>query len=102
MFKNFGKFRLFLIVSAIFIGAAVFISEPLLNNKANTPAYIDGITITNPGNNVTIEDDDVALGIPGSANGVRVSWGIVGVTVAVINLAGALIVFFVSGEQKAR
>lgn len=102
MFKNFTKFRLFLIVAAIFIGAAVFISEPLLNNKTTVPAYVDGIAVTTPGNSVTIEDEQVALGIPGSTNSVKISWGVIGVTVAVINLAGALIVFFVSGEQKAQ
>jgi hypothetical protein len=49
---------------------------------------------------VTIDDEDVALSIPGISKTVKINWTVVGATVAVINLAGALIVIFISGEGK--
>ena len=98
--KKFVKFRLFLLVALIFIGAAVFMSDPFTNQStalSPTAGVADSI-----GNTVTITDEGVAHGVPGIGSpSTGINWTIIGIAVAAINLVGALVVIFMTGEEKS-
>jgi len=99
---DFKKLRLFFIIAFIFIGAAIFLSDPFTNKNETTEnlSYSTGEVADAACGTVTIPDEGVALGIPGASKTAGINWVVVGVAVAVINLAGALVVIFLSGDQK--
>jgi len=96
------NYKLFLIVAAVFIGAVIFLSDPFSDKKPLNHSYTTQTAAnSSEGDTVVITDEAVAMGIPGAAVTAKINGAVIVISVAVINLAGALVVIFLSGEQKA-
>ena len=98
------KFRLFLVVIFVFVGAVIFLSDPSLNKTKNSPVYdVSGNVVsmvTNP-NNVAIEDEEVAMGIPGSENS-NPNWVLISIGVTLVNLGGAIGIVFMTSKETTQ
>ncbi len=100
---NHIKFRLFLVVIFVFLGAVIFISEPFINK-----------TETNPGNSsqssavsavsdhsVAIDEEEVAKGLPGISD-IDSKWALAAIAVTVINMAGAIGIVIITSRDTVQ
>ncbi len=97
MGKNI-RFRLFLVVIFIFIGAVIFISEPFTNNQTRLANTVSSVTAEG---SVIIEDEAVATAIPPAVKSDS-RWGLLAVAVTVINLAGAIAIVIMTSRDTVQ
>lgn len=98
------KFRLFLVVIFVFIGAVIFISNPFSNENKQVPVYDAAgniVSMTTDPNTVDIEDEEVAKGIPDAA-GSNIGWNVLAIFVTIINLGGAIAVVVMTGKNTVQ
>jgi len=99
--KDHIKFRLFLVIIFVFIGAVIFISDPLANKSSGTTAnhtIVSTVSTDTDGNTVNIEEEDTALGVPAN-DGTSSRWIWIAVAVTVINLAGTISIVFMTNRD---
>ena len=97
------KFRLFLVVIFVFIGAVIFLSDPFVN-KNKTPVYNAAGNILNAsadGVIVNIPEEEVATAIP-AASGENNRWMFLAVAVTIINLAGSVAIVFITSKDTSQ
>jgi len=96
------KFRLFLVVMFALIGAFVFLSDPFANNNISSGANEAGNTVNSATDeNVMIEDEEVAMGVPGVSN-TNSRWVFIAIAVTVVNLAGAIGIVFLTSRETSQ
>ena len=87
---NHIKFRLFLVVIFVFLGAVIFISDPFANKAATSPdAQGNVVSVVTDSTTVSIEQEEVAKGVPGTS-GIDSKWALAAIAVTIINVAGAI------------
>jgi hypothetical protein len=82
------RFRLFLVVIFVFIGAVIFISEPFVNKTETTPDN-GVVSVITDSSTVSIDQEEVAKGIPAVSN-FDSKWALAAIAVTVVNMAGAI------------
>lgn len=94
------KFRLFLVVMFVFIGAVIFISEPFTSNTL-TPVIQGNAVSAVVDNAVSIVEEEVAKGIP-AASTAGTKTVLFAIAVTVINIAGAIAIVIMTSRDTVQ
>jgi len=102
MFGKQSNFRLFVLVITFFFGAVFFLTDPF-TNKTTESSEIPGnvVSIATNANIVTIQEEEVAMGLPSIKNN-NSNWVLIAIAVTLVNVGGAIGIVFMTSKDTSQ